>query len=126
MKRSRVLGLLVGMIAFVLNSSQGFAETLSAGKVLPPAAVQSYRILSNSKPMPAMSGVGIASKAVSSEDERWVFIPARSSEGIDSVTVVESSGRSLDQLRRQAHRYPDQDLANRFAEAATECPPLFE
>ena len=51
----------------------------------------------------------------------------RSAEEFTVPAVIEGSRLiSLDRLRREQYRYPDQDLAGRMIEMATECPPLFE
>ena len=51
----------------------------------------------------------------------------RSAEEFTVPAVIEGSRIiSLDRLRREQYRYPDQDLAGRMIEMATECPPLFE
>jgi len=51
----------------------------------------------------------------------------RSVEEFTMPAVIDGSRLiSLDRLRREQYRYPDQDLAGRMIETATECPPLFE
>ncbi len=43
----------------------------------------------------------------------------------ESVTVETPFTLTLDRLRREQYRAPDEDLLGRFAQASTECPPLF-
>ncbi len=55
------------------------------------------------------------------------YASKRSAEGFTMPAVIGGYRPvSLERLRREQYRYPDQDLAGRMIETATECPPLFE
>ena len=48
-------------------------------------------------------------------------------EDLTAPMIIEGSRSiSLDQLRREQYRYPNQDLTGRMVETATECSPLFD
>lgn len=129
MKLARILGVwvFVGTVGLLFNSSGGFAATIdspSPVKILP--AVQAGSPVQ----VQAVQSVNRSSMSLSrtADISLGVTIPvSQVPEPSFSPEVIEPSlGLSLDQLRRKAHRYPDQDLLGRFAEAATECPPLFD
>lgn len=55
------------------------------------------------------------------------YASERSAEGFAMPAVIGGYRPvSLERLRREQYRYPDQDLAGRMIETTTECPPLFE
>ncbi len=51
--------------------------------------------------------------------------PEWEGESAEPVTIEASEDLSFNELRRRMNRYPDQDILGRFAESATERPPLF-
>lgn len=110
-QQSRVLGIWLGLFGiFFLGLSAAF----------PDAAVQSV-----SSP-PAYPSVTVALPQVHSYET--VSVPADfpdRGQAIRPTAVEDSSGVTLDRLRRELYRYPDQDLAGRFVELLTERPPLF-
>jgi hypothetical protein len=102
--------LLVGAALF-LTASTSYAETVStdAAKILP--ALQPMEMVI----MPRINGS--ASQGIQTRT------PAAAP---GQVIVLEAPrGLSLERLRRENSRYPDQDSAGRFIELSTECPPLF-
>ena len=132
MFRPRVLGftsLLMGVFSMV-SVSVVFSETPPSNSSLSPM----IRSSAFHKGLPAPSVQLVVSPVVSmpvSEDHPAVTEPvplvetAPKAEAIRPMTVEGYGGLSLDQLRREVVRYPDQGLLGRFVEKATELPPLF-
>lgn len=129
-------GLLVFAVSILLPAPRGYTDTeiLPAAVVFSPdsvpAAVPSRGPrslglpvrLPNAAEAPAAHEVAVG---LAEQEAQVRVLPVRAAAPA-AVQVAEPSRRpTLEELRRSIHRYPDQDLVDRFWEIATERLPLF-
>ena len=132
-----VSGLLVLAVSILLPTPRGYTDTevFPAKVVLPPDSIQavvpsagprSLELpirLPNAAEAPAVHEVAVG--LAEPEARVQAILPVRAATPA-AVQVAEPSRRlTLEELRRSIHRYPDQDLVDRFWEIATERLPLF-
>ena len=111
MPRSRVLGVwlvVFGMLSFYASAAMSESPTQN----LPPPTSRSSGAVTLPQTHP---------QQVALPTDRRL----RRNQAIRPMTVEGGSGISLDRLRRELYRYPDQDMVARFLELTTERPPLF-
>ena len=118
-KKALSYGLFWACAIFLIAASAGYAETVPADA---------------SKMLPVLRAMGSvvnhvetgAPEVPAASSSRWMTPVERPVVSKQEIIVVEAPKRlSLDRLRRESSRYPEQDLIGRFVECATECPPLF-
>jgi len=108
MVRSRALG--IGVVGCLIVS---FVWVLSVIAETSPTVVT------------VPSETFLSLRAISYGSRAPLFTPLPREENLELITIEASEDVSLLRLRRELNRYMDQDLLGRFAEVATECPPLF-
>ncbi len=108
-----VLSILVSVLSLPGLVSFGWAETPTAA---PPMEVPARGL--------AVPFLGFVLEGVSAPFR--AIVPAGENPPESELTTLEGSEEvSLEGLRRELHRYNDQDLPNRFVEVSTERSPLF-
>lgn len=127
-------GLLVFAVSILLPAPRGYSDTeiLPATAAFSPdsgqARVPSAGLKSLDLPVRlpnAAEASAVHEVAVGLAEQEARVLPVRSADPA-AVQVAEPSRRvTLEELRRSIHRYPDQDLTDRFWELATERLPLF-
>lgn len=103
-------------------------ESLAVGFVLFLSTAWAASEAPHQKGSPAVSSLHvqpIISPERVSVQERSVSLERAPKEIIRPVTVEEGGRLTLERLRRELTRYPDEDLLGRFLELSTELPPLF-
>lgn len=95
----------------LLTTREGYSETVSA---------DAAKILPALKPMEM-----VITPQINGSVPQWIQARTPVAASGQRIILEAPRGLSLERLRRENSRYPDQDMVGRFIELSTECPPLF-